>query len=249
MRLIEKITGGSRRGLIATAVAAVLVVGGGTAIGVAVSAQESAPSPPPSAAGTASASAAGTTSPSPSASPNVPGPSPSSGDAKEAPATHGPTMDASRPVSISIPAIDVHSSMIDLGLTKKGTVKAPQPGPDYGKAAWYTGSPTPGELGPSIIEGHVDSAKNGPSVFFKLGNLRPGNHVRVKRRDGKTAEFAVTSVIEAPKDHFPTVRVYNDTDHAALRLITCGGSFNHETGHYRSNIIAFAKLVGSARAS
>jgi sortase (surface protein transpeptidase) len=135
--------------------------------------------------------------------------------------------------------------MIDVGLTKSGKLQVPQPGPNYNKAAWYKGSPTPGQLGPSIIEGHVDSAKEGPSVFFKLGALRPGDHVKVARKDHKTAVFTITSVIKAPKDHFPSVKVYNNTDHAALRLITCGGSFDQSTGHYRSNIVAFAKLTGS----
>ncbi len=238
MRLIDKITGGSRRGLIATAAAAVFVVGGVTAIGVAVSAQDSAPSPPSSAA-----------RPLPSGSPNVPGPSESSSSLRATPSVHGPTMKESKPVSITIPAIHVHSSIIDLGLTKDGSLQVPQPGPNYDKAAWYKGSPTPGQLGPSIIEGHVDSAAEGPSVFFDLGDLRPGDHVKVKRQNGSTAIFTVTSVIKAPKDKFPSVKVYNNTDHAALRLLTCGGSFNHQTGHYRSNIIAFAKLAKKIPAS
>ncbi len=82
-------------------------------------------------------------------------------------------------------------------------------------------------------------------MFFKLGDLRTGDRVRVTRRDGSVAVFEVTGVRRYPKDHFPTKLVYGNTNNAALRLITCGGSFNFSTGHYVDNIIAFASLVGS----
>ncbi len=45
-------------------------------------------------------------------------------------------------------------------------------------------------------------------------------------------------------DHFPpTQLVYGNTNHAALRLITCGGSFDFSTGHYVDNVVVFATLV------
>jgi sortase (surface protein transpeptidase) len=93
--------------------------------------------------------------------------------------------------------------------------------------------------------GHVDSAAQGPSVFFNLGDLRPGDEVLVTRADGLVAVFSVDGVRRYPKDHFPTLLVYGNTDHAALRLITCGGSFDYATGHYVDNIVVFASLVGS----
>jgi Sortase domain len=96
-----------------------------------------------------------------------------------------------------------------------------------------------------VIVGHVDSAAQGPSVFFDLGDLKPGNKVLVKRADGLVAVFRVDGVREYPKDHFPTQLVYGATDHAALRLVTCGGPFDHSTGHYLDNIVVYASLVGS----
>lgn len=141
-----------------------------------------------------------------------------------------------------IPAIEVSSVLTEVGINSDGTVEVPQ-GPDYDKAAWYRGSPTPGELGPSVIEGHVDSEKDGPSVFFRLGGLLPGDEVLVTREDGSTAVFKVDGVRQFPKDDFPTLTVYGNTDHAALRLITCGGSFDRGTGHYRNNVVAFASLA------
>jgi len=151
---------------------------------------------------------------------------------------------ASKPVSISIPAIGVESALLRLGQTADGTLEVPAPGRNYDKAGWYRYSPAPGVLGPSVIVGHVDSAKTGPSVFFRLGSLRPRDRVRVTRTDGSVAIFEVDDVRRFRKARFPTKLVYGNTDHAALRLITCGGPFD-SAGHYRDNVVVLASLVGS----
>jgi hypothetical protein len=101
-------------------------------------------------------------------------------------------------------------------------------------------------LGPAIVLGHVDSAENGPSVFFRLGELRAGDIVRIDRADGSTALFAVDEVHSYAKDDFPTEVVYGDIDHAGLRILTCGGAFDDSTGHYLNNIVVFASLVRPA---
>ncbi|MDN5751557.1 MAG: class F sortase [Pseudonocardia sp.] len=121
-----------------------------------------------------------------------------------------------------------------------GSLEVPR---DYALAGWYRPGPTPGEAGPAVVVGHVDSAADGPAVFFRLGELRPGAEVLVERADGRTAVFAVDRAARYPKDEFPTREVYGPTDHAALRLITCGGDFDAASGHYRDNIVAFARLV------
>ena len=153
------------------------------------------------------------------------------------------TLPRSKPPSLDIPSIGVHSVVRYLGQTADGALETPAPGPYYDDAAWYRYSPTPGSLGPAIMMGHIDSAANGPSVFFRLGELRPGDKVSVTRADGSTAIFVVDEVRSYPKDDFPTQRVYGDIDHAGLRLITCGGAFDDSTGHYLDNIVVFASLV------
>lgn len=152
----------------------------------------------------------------------------------------------SKPASLDIPAIDVHSVVRELGRTPEGTLETPQPGPRYNDAAWYRHSPTPGELGPAILLGHVDSASEGPSVFFRLGELRAGDRVSVTRRDGSVARFVVDKVRRYPKADFPTDLVYGDIDHAGLRILTCGGPFDEVAGHYLDNIVVFASLEGSS---
>jgi len=148
----------------------------------------------------------------------------------------------STPVHVRIAAIGVDSGLMELGLRDDGSLEVP---PSGFPAGWYTGGPTPGELGPAIIAGHIDW--KGPGVFYNLHNLKPGDQVTVTRADGNQPAFRVTRVAQFPKDQFPTKLVYGNIDHAGLRLITCGGSFNSQTGHYEDNIVVFADLIATTR--
>lgn len=236
------------------ALAAVLIVGGIAAIAVAVASQYHAPIPSPAAAGTTgpAASTGGARHARPPSSHDAASeqrPTSATASTPTPPTISGPVLDRSVPVSVAIPAIHVQSSLQSLGLNPDGSIAVPQPGPDYNEAAWYEYSPTPGQLGPAVIEGHVDSAADGPSVFFDLGALQPGDQIDVTRADGTVAVFTISGVRQYPKDAFPTMAVYGNTNFAALRLITCGGSFDHATGHYLSNTVVFASLTSSHAAS
>lgn len=142
------------------------------------------------------------------------------------------------PVRLQIAAIGVDSTLMELGLRDDGAMEVP---PRGFPAGWYTGAPTPGELGPAIIAGHVDL--KGPGVFYDLHTLKPGDRVTITRQDGSRPVFRVTRLQQVPKDRFPTTAVYGNIDHAGLRLITCGGTFNRQSGHYEDNIVVFADLV------
>jgi hypothetical protein len=160
-------------------------------------------------------------------------------------AAKGPVMLPSQPVSLSVPAIGVKSDLVTLGLNPDGTVQVPSLDDPSSKAGWYKNSPTPGSVGPSIILGHIDSKKYGPGVFYDLGNLKPGDEIDVNRQDGSVAVFKVDGVRTYPKSAFPTSLVYGNLDHAGLRLITCGGTFDPSISSYESNIVAFASLVST----
>ncbi len=142
-----------------------------------------------------------------------------------------------RPVSVSIPSLGVRSSLIPLALLPAtGELAAPA---DFDQAGWYADGPTPGDPGPAVIAGHVDS-RRGPAIFFRLRELRVGDVVEVRRTDGVTARFAVTGVERYPKAAFPTQRVHGPTPDRALRLITCGGSFDQAKRSYRDNVVVYA---------
>jgi hypothetical protein len=164
------------------------------------------------------------------------------------PAGRGPWLQRSVPVSVSIPAIGVDSPLLHLGLNADGTIQVPSLVTSAGEAAWYKYSATPGQVGASVIEGHVDSYQ-GPAVFFRLGALRPGDTIDVRLADGVTAIFRVTGVREYLKTHFPAKAIYGATSYPALRLITCGGVFDYNTGHYLSSTVVFASLTSSRSAA
>jgi len=208
---------GDFRARVAGIAGVLLLACGAVTVGVAVLAQQHAPQPSPAAAGTIGPGAA-----------------------------TGPALRRSLPVAVDIPAIGVRSKLLRLGVNADGSIQVPPLATSAGEAAWYEYSPAPGQIGASVIEGHVDSYR-GPAVFFRLGALRPGDTIDVTLADGVTAIFRVTGVREYAKATFPAKAVYGATDYAALRLITCGGAFDSATGHYLGSTVVFASLAASRR--
>jgi hypothetical protein len=222
----------ARRTRILGAAGTVLLLAAVVVIVIAVRAQRSAPQPPRSAASPVQVVPSSSAKKHPSST------------AAPSPTTRGPILSRSLPTHLSIPAIGVDSDLRRIGLDRTGHIKTPPLDKDS-HAYWLTVSPTPGQLGPATIIGHVDSAAYGPAVFFRLGALRQHNKILVTRADGLVAVFEVERVVEYPKAHFPTQAVYGNIDHAGLRLITCGGLFDAATHNYESNIVAYASLVTS----
>lgn len=149
------------------------------------------------------------------------------------------------PVALRIPAIGVSVFLSTLGLNPDGTVQVPT---DFYVPGWYRLGPSPGQLGSAVILGHVDSYK-GPAVFFQLRSLQAGDKVEVSLADGAVADFVVTSVAMYPKAQFPAQQVYGSHGYSGLQLVTCGGTFDSQTGHYLSNIVAYTTLVTTTPAA
>jgi hypothetical protein len=202
------------RARIAGVAGVLLILGGAIAVSVALLTQRHAPQPSAAAAGTVGS------------------------------AHHGPWLRRSAPESLAIPSIGVYADLLHLGLAGDGSIQVPSLYTQAEEAAWYKYSVTPGQIGASVIEGHVDTYQ-GPAVFFRLGALRPGDLVDVNLADGTTAVFRVTGVRSYLKSRFPAAAIFGAADYAALRLITCGGAFDYGTGHYLSSTVVFASLVSS----
>jgi hypothetical protein len=145
---------------------------------------------------------------------------------------------APAPVRLRIAAIGVDTTLERLGLNGDGTIEVPS---DPNQAGWYTNGPAPGEQGPAVILGHLDSA-TGPAVFWRLSSLKAGSEVAVAREDGSTATFVVQRVTSFPVDRFPTDQVYGATSDPELRLITCGGAYSVLQRRYLNNVVVFAVL-------
>ena len=148
-------------------------------------------------------------------------------------------MPKSIPMKIRIPSIGVDTSIISVGLNQQGAIAMPD-SVDVG--AWYNGSPTPGQLGPAIIAGHVDNYYKGTGAFFLLRETQVGDMIYVDRADGTTATFKVADIKQVPQANFPTQEVFGNINYAGLRVITCGGAFNNQTYEYEDNIVVFAIL-------
>ncbi|MDG4772560.1 class F sortase [Solwaraspora sp. WMMD792] len=158
------------------------------------------------------------------------------------PETH-PPLGASDPVSLAIPALNLQAAVHDVGLAEDGTIAVPELN-RHNEAGWYVASPTPGENGPAVIVGHVDTS-TGPSVFHRAATLHPGAQIQVRRMDRSVALFEVTSVEQFDKSSLPVDRVYDDFSHPGLRLITCGGQWVGGSTGYADNVVVFASLVGA----
>jgi len=139
------------------------------------------------------------------------------------------------PERVRIPAIGIDSALEPLGLDRAGALNPPT---RYDRAGWYSGGPAPGDQGPAVLAGHVDS-RDGPAVFFRLSELKPGDQVEVARGDRWVA-FRVVATERYAKDRFPAERVYRPTPVAELRLITCGGAFDGARRSYADNLVVYA---------
>jgi sortase (surface protein transpeptidase) len=144
--------------------------------------------------------------------------------------------DAASPRRIRIPAIGVSAPVIPLHLEHGGRMQTPR---NFGATGWYEPGREPGEKGPAVIAGHVDS-KSGPAVFYKLRRLRPGDVIRVVRADRSAVRFRVEGLERWPKSEFPTRKVFGRTRVSTLRLVTCSGNFDPSSGHYEDNTIVYA---------
>jgi sortase (surface protein transpeptidase) len=151
--------------------------------------------------------------------------------------------DTAVPVRVQAPSVGIDSTLARLGTDADGALMPPA---DFDRAGWFAAGPAPGEIGPAVIAGHVDS-HTGPAVFFRLAELAVGDPVVVRRADGTTATFTVTAVDRYAKSRFPTADVYGPTPDPQLRLITCGGEFDRQRHSYSDNVVVSARLARSGR--
>lgn len=144
---------------------------------------------------------------------------------------------AAAPVRVQFPGVD--APVLPIGLAAGGALVPPA---DVGTVGWFAGGPQPGDVGPAVIAGHVDSVDR-PGAFFRLGSLGPGDPVTVTRADGSAVRFVVSRVARYAKSSFPTAEVYGATPDAELRLVTCGGAFDHAARSYVDDVVVFARVA------
>lgn len=162
----------------------------------------------------------------------------SSADQPKVIVTPSKTMPKALPVRLRISKIEIDTSVTPVDLRPSGSIALPD---SFEEVGWYDKGPTPGELGPAVIVGHVDST-HGIAIFWRLRELVPGDTFQIDRADGTTATFKVLIVNQFSQATFPTEDVYGNIRYAGIRLITCGGTFSTATGHYDQNTVVYAAL-------
>ena len=227
-----------RTGVITLSIALLVALAGGVLLRTGVARSSGPPVPPGTAAPVSRASTQPTATPRPGRRTTA---SPAPGPRGIRDATRGLVLPESAPTSVSIPRIHVRSRLVRLGVDGTGAMEVPA---DPARPGWYDLGPTPGALGPAVIAGHV-TWNRAPAVFFGLARLRPGDRVLVDRVDGTKAVFAVRRVTRFQKTRFPTRKVFGAIDHAGLRLVTCGGTYDVSAHRYLANVVVFATLVGA----
>jgi hypothetical protein len=143
------------------------------------------------------------------------------------------------PARLQVPAAGVDTALAPIDVDASGALVPPS---DNTLAGWYRQGPAPGDAGPAVVTGHVDSSA-GPAVFFRLRDVAVGDAVTVTRVDGTAVRFTVTRVARYSKDAFPGAEVYGPTPDAELRLITCGGAFDRAARSYLDNVVVYAKRI------
>ena len=144
------------------------------------------------------------------------------------------------PIRIRIPSVDIDAPFESpLGLQSNNEIEVPR---SYQTVAYYKYGPVPGEIGPAVVLGHVDSYQ-GPAVLWNLRKIPVGETIFIDRADGSTAIFSVEKLSFPSQDAFPTEEVYGDIDYAGLRLITCSGTYDKGKLRYSNNLIVYARLV------
>lgn len=147
------------------------------------------------------------------------------------------------PTRVRLASLDIDVETIPLGLRDDGALEVPE---DPHVAGWWTGGADPGERGPAVIVGHVDSHR-GPGAFYGLGDVAQGERATIQREDGTAVHFVVDRVETHPKDEFPTAAVYGETEAPTLRLVTCAGEFDPHERSYEDNVVVFLTLEGWTR--
>lgn len=71
-------------------------------------------------------------------------------------ARHAAALGFARPIRVDIARVGIHADVLALGLGHGGGVGVPEPDEAL-KAARYDRGPAPGQAGPAVITGHVDS--------------------------------------------------------------------------------------------
>ena len=140
------------------------------------------------------------------------------------------------PVRLKIPAISLDTAIEAVGITNKGEMGTPE---DPANVAWFNLGPRPGEVGNSVIDGHLDWYNGAVTAFENLSKLQKGDKLYVVDETGAATTFVVRGFGTFDQNQDAT-SVFRSVDGKAhLNLITCEGVWNEAQQSYSSRLIVF----------
>lgn len=141
--------------------------------------------------------------------------------------------------AVSVPKLGLADvSLVALGLNPDHTIQVP-PLAVPGELGVYGKGPMPGQVGPSVILGHINSGGTA-GAFAHLADLRVGDEVD-STGPGARTRFRVYRTQVIDKAEFPKAAVYSDVPGPELRLISCGGELDQAAHNYLGQVIVFAR--------
>lgn len=142
---------------------------------------------------------------------------------------------------IKIPSINVYARVMQVGETSKGAIDVPG---NVHDAAWYNASAKPGQVGATVLDGHV-SGWGTAGVFHDIKKLSAGDTVQIVKGDNTILTYKVikTVVYDAKKVDMQAVVNPVSKGKSGLNLITCDGHVKAGTSEYTQRVVVFTEKV------
>lgn len=138
------------------------------------------------------------------------------------------------PVRISIPAIDVASKVVSVGTSDRVLDIPKKP---WVVGWWAAGVGAGSTRGTTVLAAHLTTRRYGDGPFVRAKDLRPGDAMRLSVAPGGSEVYTVESVETFVKAALPYQRLFDQGGPARVVLVTCGGTYRPETGHWDSNVV------------
>ncbi len=143
------------------------------------------------------------------------------------------------PRRLRIPSVGINAYVEHVGLDNQNRMDVPR---SMWNVAWYKLGVEPGQRGNAVMDGHVDGP-NTAAVFWTLRDIQVGGKIFIQDDKGVEKIFEVYDIGTYPYDQAPLDRIFGSSNDAQLNLITCTGTFDHQTANYDKRFVAYARLV------
>ena len=144
------------------------------------------------------------------------------------------------PTRLEVAALSIDMPIESVGVDERGGMVIPE---GALTAGWYRFGPAPGDpAGRAVLAAHVDNAQ-GTGPFARLRDIERGAAVVVTTASGERIHYEVVEIEQTDKDEVDLEAVFDADAPPALVMVTCGGDWQAEIGHYADNVIVTAAPV------